>query len=294
MKSDFKDFKKFVENQQNKQNSIGIDDFDGLSPDTMHNLLYSSFTDKGLVQLNKNISTETINKIPIFKLVKHFMQILEREKQIKLTKAEYLPPKFVKELYEKTELKDDGIETGIIKLVSEIDAAIIFESRTISQMCGFSKVRKNEVSLTKIGELLLKDDRKLYFQLMEVFINKFNWGMISYYQDDGFIQRSIGYTLYLLDKYGNEYREEKFYYDKFIKAFPTSINVFEYDRNPDFKAGFHEGAYLNRVFRTFLKYIGAIEQKTTINKQEHTSINEARKTKLFDEIFTINIKKEQK
>jgi len=276
-----------------KQNSAGIDDFDGLSPDMMHNILYFSFTDGAIVQLNKNISAETIDQIPIYKLIKHLLQILEREKEIKLTKAEYLPPKFVKELYESTELKDDGIESGITKLVSEIDAPEIFEARTLSQMCGFSKVRKNAVSLTKTGELLLNGDHKLYFKLMEVFINRFNWGMMSYYQDDGYIQRSIGYTLYLLDKYGNEYREEEFYYGKFIKAFPTSINVFQYDRNPDFKAGAHEGAYRNRVFSTFLKYIGAVEQKTTINKQEHTSTHEVRKTKLFDEIFTLKIKKEQ-
>ncbi|MBN2834143.1 MAG: hypothetical protein JXR48_04175, partial [Candidatus Delongbacteria bacterium] len=133
------------------------------------------------------------------------------------------------------------------------------------------------------------DDQKLYFRLMEVFISKFNWGMMSYYQDDGFIQRSAAYTLYLLNKYGNEYKEEKFYYDKFIKAYPTSINVFEYDQNPDYKSGSHEGAYRGRVFQTFLKYIGAIEQKTTTNKQEHTSTDEVRKTPIYNSIFTINI-----
>ncbi|HOO29197.1 MAG TPA: hypothetical protein PLU43_12095, partial [Lachnospiraceae bacterium] len=79
MKSNFNDFRKFVENQQRKQNSRGIDDFDGLSPNTMHNILYSTFTKNGLIRFNADISAESINQVPVFKLVKHFMRILERE-----------------------------------------------------------------------------------------------------------------------------------------------------------------------------------------------------------------------
>ncbi len=280
------DFQKYL----NKQNSRGIDDFDGLSPDEMHNILYFSFTDGAIVQLNKDISTEAINQIPIFKLVKHFMQILEREKEIKLTQAEYMPPKYVRELYENTELKDDAVERGIVKLSGEKDVIIIFVARLLAKLCGYTKLRNNVITITKAGEEALTDDRELYAGLMVALISKFNWGFESVRQDDGFIQRSVGYTLYLLEKYGNEYRESRDYYNKFFKAFPASMDAFDFDPDPKYKTMSHWWAYRNRVFRTYLTYIGAVEYEVINNKEEHTETDQVRKTKLFNEIFTIKIK----
>ena len=266
-----------------------IDDFDGLSPDTMHNILYSSFRKNDLIRINADISTEAINQVPIFKLVKHFMRILEREKQIKLTQAEYLPPKFVKELYESTVLKDDAVESGIVKLTGEKDVIIIFVARILAKVCGYTKFRNNVITLTKTGEAALTNDRELYFGLMDALISKFNWGFESVRQDDGFIQRSVGYTLYLLKKYGNEYRESRYYYNKFFKAFPASMNAFDFDPDPKYKTMSHWWAYRNRIFRTYLTYTGAVEYEIIYNKEEHTETDQIRKTKLFNEIFTIKI-----
>ncbi len=289
MKSNFNDFKRFVENQQRKQNSTGLDDFDGLSPDKMHNILYSTFQKDGLIRLNPDISAESINKIPIFRLVKHFMRILEREKQIKLTQAEYMPPKYVKELYENTTLKDDAVERGIVKLVGEKDVIIIFVARILAKLCGYTKLRNNIITLTKAGEQALTDDRELYFVLMAALISKYNWGFESVRQDDGFIQRSAGYTLYLLKKYGNDYRESRYYYNKFFKAFPASMDAFDFDPDPKYKTMSHWWAYRNRIFQTYLTYTGAVEYEIIYNKEEHTETDQVRKTKLFNEIFTIKI-----
>ena len=266
-----------------------IDDFDGLSPDTMHNILYSTFRKDGLIQLNGNISAESINQVPIFRLVKHFMRILEREKQIKLTQAEYMPPKFVKELYESTELKEENIENGMVKLSGEKDVLIIFVVRLLAKVCGYTKLRNNIISLTKAGEQALTKDRELYIGLMAALISKFNWGFVSARQDDGFIQRSVGFTLYLLKKYGGEFRETRYYYNKFFKAFPASMDVFDSDTDPKFQTISHWWAYRNRIFETFLKYIGAVEYEIVNNNDRHTKTDEIRKTKLFDEIFTIKI-----
>ena len=279
------DFQKYL----NKQNSGALNDFDGLSPDTMHNILYSSFQKNSLIRLNSDISDEAINQVPIFKLVKHFMRILEREKQIKLTQAEYLPPKYVKELYECTELKDDAVESGIVKLTGEKDVIIIFVARILAKVCGYTKLRNNVITLTKTGEAALTNDRELYFVLMVALISKYNWGFESVRQDDGFIQRSVGYTLYLLKKYGNEYRESRYYYNKFFKAFPASMDAFDFDPDPKYKTMSHWWAYRNRIFRTYLTYTGAAEYEIIYNKVEHTETDQVRKTKLFNEIFTIKI-----
>jgi hypothetical protein len=67
------------------QNNSPVDDFLGLSPEEMHHLLYGTYGDKSPVQFQNDIDERTLDQIPIFRIAEHFLKIIQRDRQIKLT-----------------------------------------------------------------------------------------------------------------------------------------------------------------------------------------------------------------
>lgn len=75
------------------QNNSPIDDFLGLSPNQMHHLIYGAFSDNSPVQFHNDIDDTTLDRIPLFRIVEEYLNILQRDKQIKLTPLGALPKK---------------------------------------------------------------------------------------------------------------------------------------------------------------------------------------------------------
>lgn len=66
-------------------NNTPVDDFLGLTPTEVHHLLYEAFGDKSPIQFRDDIDDETLDQIPLFRIVEEYLKIIQREKQIKLT-----------------------------------------------------------------------------------------------------------------------------------------------------------------------------------------------------------------
>lgn len=86
------------------------------------------------VQLIINPNDNDISEIPLIKQIRFFITQIERSNNVKLTKAGYLPPAIVKELYHQKILKDYVIEHGITKLTKETDSNIIILTRILCEM----------------------------------------------------------------------------------------------------------------------------------------------------------------
>lgn len=132
------------------------------------------------------------------------------------------------------------------------------------------------MTLTKKGIEQIDNDNKLFENIFQTFVSKFNWSYFDGYNNEEIGQFGFGFTLILLDKYGKEYRTPEFYADKYLKAFDFKSNnsEFEFADNP-------KRAYIIRTFERFLDYFGF----TQYDKGE--KYPKVKKTKIFNELIKI-------
>lgn len=244
-------------------------------PTEMQFILYNTFDSKSPVQILK-ANHNTYKNVPIFNQVKFLYNIINEQKELKLTNKGFLPTKIVAELYGKGYLKDYFIENGISKLYKESDVPTINLAKILVELSTLVKKRNNKLSLTKKGIELIDNDNLLFQNLFETFTKKFNWSYLDGFSNEKIGQSGFGFTLILLDKFGKEYRNPEFYAEKYLKAFDFKSNnsELEFVDNP-------KTTYEIRTFERFLDYFGFTEYD---NDKKNPKV---KKTKIFNELLKI-------
>lgn len=204
------------------------EDFEGLTPAEMHDLIYSSFGSTSPLKINPIISDDVLNQLPFFRLTEVFMNIIQREQKIKLTPLGALPKKILTELYSHRFILEDGVESGIHKLTREIDSNVLSMVHYNTLFSGLIKKHYNRLSLTKTGESLLHPDKRnqLLHKVLESYTEKLPWSNLDGYPKVPVGNLGWGFVIILLMKYGGELREKKFYADKYVRAFPDLLQQF--------------------------------------------------------------------
>tara|TARA_R110002124_G_scaffold167270_3_gene334641 strand:+ start:83 stop:913 length:831 start_codon:yes stop_codon:yes gene_type:complete len=259
----------------NNRNNQSIEDFEGYSPAEMHLILNETFGSNSPIELLKAEELH-YQKIPMLNQVKFLLKLIEEQKELKLTSKGFLPTKIVSELYGKAYLKDPLIEMGITKLNKESDAPTIHLAKILLELSSLVKKRNNKLTLTKKGTEQIQNNHFIFQHIFETFSRKFNWSYFDGFGDNEIGQLGFGFTIILLDKYGNEFRNPEFYAEKYLKAF-------------DFRAKFPEKglldkpkiAYIIRSFERFLNYFGLTEFE---NNQLNSNI---KKTEIFNVFLKI-------
>lgn len=67
------------------QNNSAVANFDGLSPEEMHNLIYEGISENTIVRWQNPLSDEQLNQIPMFRLLEAFLDIIQKNEFLKLT-----------------------------------------------------------------------------------------------------------------------------------------------------------------------------------------------------------------
>jgi len=269
------------------QNNSPVDDFLGLSPTEIHYLLYDTFGDRSPVQLRGTIGDETLDQIPLFRIAEEFLKIMYRDKFIKLTPLGALPKKVMVELYEKRLLPDEHIESGLTKLWKEGDCISIMSARITTELAGLVRKAGGRLHLTKTAtKLLEKNDRaQIFKQFFQAFTSKFNWSF-----NDGYPKQPIGqlgwaFSVFMLDKFGDQPRKVDFYASKYQKAFPMLLTFFGTDYStPEEK---FVRCYGIRCFHRFFLWFGFL----TAEKQKAYSDVTAdtyKRTDLVRSVFQID------
>ncbi|MFZ1749566.1 MAG: hypothetical protein WAU01_05220 [Saprospiraceae bacterium] len=248
-----------LKKQQDIINQTSIEDFDNLSPEDMFNIVYKPFQEECPIQYKAEIGIDILNDIPFLNLVEYYLNSINTLKEIKLTTRGNLPTKLVKEYYELGFIKEEMIERGLKKLYKEDDSKSIINVKLISELAGFAKKRNNKLSLTQNGVKHLGNEyRKEVLQLVfEAYGYKFNLGYHDGYQDQGEVQRTLGYLIYLLLKYGDEERELDFYSTKILTAYPHLISVFTESYTTSERQ--FNRCFSYRIFESFLNWFNLIE-----------------------------------
>ncbi len=254
----------FDDNETNLLNYRPVEDYFGLTPIEMEYLLYDTFNKNSPLQYSNDLDDNTLNQIPLFRIAEEYLKILQRDKQIKLTSLGALPRKVLVELYDKRILLDEHIEIGITKLWREQDCISIANARFTAELAGLVRKANGKLALTKKGAKLLHPENriqlfKLFFQ---TFTEKFLWSSNDGYPEQNIGQYGWAFSIYLLDRFGDQANLSDFYAEKYSKVFPSYISFFKPSYSTPERQYTH--CYGIRTFDRFLLWFGFV----TVERQK--------------------------
>ncbi|MHA4739615.1 histone H3/H4 domain-containing protein [Dyadobacter sp. MSC1_007] len=201
------------------QNQKPLAAFDGLSAMQMHALLNNPFGQASVIRRQQVLTDAVINQIPFFRLIEILYNILSKG-PIKLTTKGNLPLSVCGELYKQKLLKDDDIEKGYAKKISEDNVAFIQALKACLLIGPDVKKRGNVLTLTKSGQKTLSKRRDVWFwELFDIYTTRFNWGYLDL-ADTQAGHFGWAYSLYLVHRYGAQEVKASFYAAKVMQAFP--------------------------------------------------------------------------
>lgn len=218
----------FASQVTNQRNRSALAEFCGLTPNQMTHMLYTPFTSPETVRFSTGM-----RGVEDAEIMQVFITLVEAigETGLKATASGNLPLKFCKVLAQQLqENKDDNDPRRMLigGIRSETDLGVLHCTRLVAQHAGLIRKYRGKFVLTrKCRDMLAGEDYgSLYFELFKAYSTKFNWGYRDGYPEAEIVQLSFLYTLFLLLKYGDVQRSQKFYEDKFLTAFPTALEMF--------------------------------------------------------------------
>jgi hypothetical protein len=107
------------------------------------------------------------------------------------------------------------------------------------------------------------------------------------YPDIPFLQHAFLFTLYLLDRYGDEWRPMSFYEDAFLRAFPDLLEAIKPVSNAS-REILLRGCYSLRCLKRFAAFLGLIELERKAVDPLDMSFT-VRKTPLFGEVINFHL-----
>lgn len=248
-----------------RQNNAPRADINGLSASQMYNLINDSFGPECIVKLNR-LSEEEYFRIPLVRQALSLMMMLN-DSEIKLTKNGWLPLKVVAELY-RIGRPEYIIELLEVKRINEYDARAVAFVRALFEDLGWTKMRKGILSLTVKGRKAISDKEEAANQIIYSSLVGDTISTFTEIADEEPMNTGIAYIVWLLNKFGSEWRSDDFYQNELEKIF-------------DVKDSFR--LYLRRIFSQLFYWLGMVEEDRHRNK---TLVDYYKKTDFVDMIFS--------
>lgn len=259
-------------------------DFEGLSPQQMHLLLSDPLGRESLLGLQHELSDSVLDQIPFFRLMEILFQHLLTKQSIKLTPKGNLPLALCRDLYERKLLVQDDIEQGITKKISEDNVHFLQALKVCLLLGPYVKKQHNVLLLTKLGKQAMGQQRALRFrQVLQDYALRFNWA----YLDDTPTQAGQfgwAYSLYLVNRYGSEWRNTDFYAIKVQQAFPHLREPIPSGRLSSYWLEF-ERVYRWRFVQQFGRWFGLVDLQKEGQRGYYPDPLLMQKTPLLTQLF---------
>ena len=272
----------------NKRNISALEEFHGLSPDQMHQFLYHPFESPELVTFNENFIGDI--ESPMLSI---FLSVADAigENELKATAKGNLPAKLCKQIALEQADYLHSLYSRVGSIHKQDDFMELCMVMHIADIAGLIKKSKGKFRLTQKCQKLLarKRQAQLYLELFKSFAIQYNWAYNDLYDELYIIQQSFLFTLYLLHKYGSEYKHNSFYADSFKNAYPMAIHEIEQTPYSEPEEDLRRG-YTVRCIDRFAHFAGLIEVKATENRKQRVFEGfELKTTTLFDNIINFKI-----
>jgi hypothetical protein len=241
--------------------NMPVDEYEGYTRKEIQEVLYNIFSDKCPVRIRTNIPDVILDQIPFLNLSEFLFHQVEKSGMIKLTKQGNLPVKLVSQVYEQKFITEPFVEEGLRKLYKEEDSIAINVCRLVLSFAGLIKKRKNLLTVTDKGKKAISNRVEFLRIVMQTFAQRFNWASLDGYGNSRTGQFGFGYTLMMLNKYGNEIKPVEFYSDKYMIAFPALLDDFiliSVYRSADITRSFSR-CFTIRSFERYLEFFNLAE-----------------------------------
>ncbi len=264
-----------------------VDDFEGLSSQQMHKLMNFPFESPDLIEF-----PSVLDNPPSAPIVTLFSMLVDAigEDGLKPTATGNLPRKVVQDialLYWGEEKYQE--ETNYASIRSEDDFYQLNVTRLVAGLAGLVRRYKGRFILSRKCRDLMKQGgmRAVYPVLFRALMARFNWGYMDRYPETGIVQTLSTYTLYLLTRYGNEWRANTFYEDAFLRAYPSILDVVE-PRAYESREEVIRGMYSLRCFRRFAEFAGLMEIDHE-SEERYGRVFKMRKTPLLSDVARFRV-----
>jgi hypothetical protein len=224
--------RKFTE----RLNNSGRDDFLGLSPCQISDVLYGQFSLDNVLFSYQSQPARAYDDVTIIKQVRHLLSKLALEGKIRLTAQGNIAPDYVKRFAE--DLKDGFCFP--LPARRESDVFPLTRIRTLFEILDWTQVSRGHLELTDVGVKAAQNAQtrpeSLYQELLRATVAEFNWACGDELDDFPIIQDAWIFGLYLLKERAKDWVSCKELADAFVTAFPhgnssdDDENVFERTR----------------------------------------------------------------
>lgn len=207
-----------------RANATGLDDFDGLSPTQMSDLLYAPLDSPQRIEFVQSGIAGA--DAPIMVLFNALAEAIG-EDGLRTTARGNLPRAFcrtARDQYPSLDHADPIANTSSVN--RENDFPDLHVTRVVAQTAGLIRKYKGRFLLTRKARRL-ETQGGIYPLLLTTHATRFNWGYSDRYPELDFVQQAFAFTLYLLHHHGAAEHKQHFYEDAFLRAFPTVLESME-------------------------------------------------------------------
>ena len=251
---------KKISDRLNTRNKAPLQDFDGFTPEDMYQIIYYPFSENSKIKIYNDCDFEILKQCPIFNIVIDLLSIMYKKQGIKLTPKGNIQRKVMHELYRKKHITDELAEAGFKSIRTEQDWAALSTIKIVLKFAGIVRQYKGKLLIVnswkeKFETLKYSD---IFFHFLKVFATEFNWEYNDGFEDEEIGQVGFLYLLYLVNRYGQDFKDLHFYTEKYFKAFPTLAFAGK-AYNADNRYSDSERAILVRFFERFAEWFGFVE-----------------------------------
>lgn len=211
-------------------NDTGLDDFLGLSPSQVHNLIHNPIFSEGSgLELNHNVSIELLRAVPAVKMSEFILRKLNEAGTVKATAdRKNLPRSFAREFNEcymecMLTKEDIKLEREINEIRSEAGARFLSELRVILTGCGWMELKNGNFSVTDQGAEIANDgfSFETFEKLILFHVVEFDWDSLSNASAvTSLLQNLVPFMLYILNSFDSDDVAPEHFSALFCKAFP--------------------------------------------------------------------------
>ena len=263
------------------------DEFCGLSAEQMGHFLHAPFSSPEMVSFSDSFPNPP--EALAFTLVSLLADACG-DKGLKATAKGNLPAQFCRDAAI-VSLGEEGYKELNFgsEVRKELDYRELHVVRLAAQMAGLIRKYKGRFLRTKKCEKLISapNSGKLYLELLTGYTRKFNWAYSDRYDELVIIQEAFLFSLFLIHRYGKEFRHPTFYEEKFLQAFPTALDAVG---DPVYQSKEEQvgHAYSLRTMERFAHFFGLIELDTDYYRSISRSYK-IRKSPLLDQLISFHV-----
>lgn len=277
----------FIGGYMRQQDRSAIDDFHGLSSEQMHRLLNFPFDTPQLVTFPSRLDAPQAPVTVLFNLLTAAIGA----DGLKATATGNLPRNFCREAA-LAWLGDDRYRerTRYGGINTEPDFPELHVTRMVAEVAGLVRKYKGKFILSKEYRRIVKEEGQsgIYPRLFRALVREYNWGYQDRYEEIGIIQQSCLFTLYLLQRYGSEWRTSDFYADMFLRAFPMVVREVP-ESSYSSREDTVRRCYLLRAVERFAEFAGLVEIERDPNDKFLMNQFRLRKQPLLDLVVEFHV-----